>query len=130
MTVKKQQNDLDAFKPSPPEHRLDDKAASLEEEIQELKREFKREKFTYIFAANFFLLLFISSVGNSATLTLSVIVSLMFQIAMAKWLDFPWITRNLERWHELVFQWGSKKVNGEEDNTEPLPHSEKNKTEK
>ena len=43
------EDDLDAFKPAPPQHRIDDKAAVLEKEVQSLKSGFNRERFLYFF---------------------------------------------------------------------------------
>jgi len=116
--------DLQAFEPSPPEHRLDDKAASLEDDVQSLKAEFKRERFVYIFSVIVLFLLFVGSVGNESVFVLAIIAALILLIGLANWLQFPWVVVNLQRWHDLCFLWMQKKVRGEtaeDEDTEPLP---------
>src|SRR5690606_30982625 len=58
-------NDLDAFAPSPPQHRLDDKAAALEAEIEALKAESKRVYFVLIFVSVVFFLMLFGSVARN-----------------------------------------------------------------
>ena len=63
-------NDLEGFKPSPPAHKIDDKAAMLEDELQDIKLRFNRERFIYIYIAAFFLVLTIWPSGAGAGLSL------------------------------------------------------------
>jgi hypothetical protein len=115
-------SDLDAFVPSPPQHRLDDKAASLEDEILGLKAEFRRERFVYAFVIVFLFNCFVGSVGPAGVFALSIVASLIFLIAMGKWLKFPWAMKSLERWHNLCLEFAERKIRGKppaEEETEP-----------
>lgn len=114
--------DLESFKPSPPAHRIDDKAATLENELQDLKLRFNRERFMYVFIMT---VLFVCLVGPhlpSALLAFLITASLIFTISVGKYLDFPWAVVPLERWHDLWYRYCEKKMLGKDDGpkTEPL----------
>ena len=63
----------------------------------------------------------IGSLGSSAVFGFSIITSLILLIALAKWLDFPWIVTDLERWHVRLGHWFDRKFGGGKiDKIEPL----------
>ncbi|RWK81030.1 hypothetical protein [Mesorhizobium sp.] len=117
--------DLEAFNPSPPNHKIDDKAAQLEEEIQAIKVEAKRVYFVLSFIATAFFLLFVASVGNRAVIAIAIAASLILLIGIAKWLEFPWVVLNLERWHDMFFKACERWIGGKKPpTTEPVPDQE------
>lgn len=114
--------DLEGFTPSPPAHRIDDKAATLEDELQDLKLRFSRERFMYVFIMT---VLFVCLVGpnlSNGLLAFLITASLIFTISVGKYLDFPWAVVPLERWHDLWYRYCERKMLGKEDSieTEPL----------
>lgn len=113
--------DLDGFKPSPPASRIDDKAATLENDIQDLKVKFNRERFMYVFIMS---VLFVCLIGPHLTnglLGFLITASLIFTISVGKYLDFPWAVVPLERWHDLWYRYCEKKLIGKEElDKEPL----------
>lgn len=117
------EDDLDAFRPAPQQHRLDDKAAVLEKEVQSLKSAFNRERFLYLFALQcFFVLLIAPNVSGEAFYFLVVAVILL-SIGLARHLDFPWIGMHLEKWHDLLYEAAQKYIlrkKPKEVETEPL----------
>lgn len=123
-------SDLDNFSAGPPARRIDDKAAELEQEIQSIKANFNRERFTYYFViALLFNILIASIAPKNSMLYLSIVGCLMLLIALGKWLDFPWISSHLERWHDLFFRFCERWMIGKKpDEVEPLPpnHNENN----
>lgn len=115
--------DLEAFDPGPPGRKLDDKAAQLEGEIQSVKRDARRVYFVLSFVATAFFLLFVASVGNSAVIAIAIAASLVLMIGIAKWLEFPWVVVNLERWHDMFFKACEGKLTGKKaQTTEPIPN--------
>ncbi|OHV26947.1 hypothetical protein EOS93_06055 [Rhizobium sp. RMa-01] len=121
-----EKDDLEAFRPAPPARRIDDKAASLEQDIQGLKANFNRERFAYYFVMVLLFNILIASIGNNPAIYICIIGSLLIMIGLAKWLDFPWVSAHLERWHDLFYQacerWLLKSKQPE---VEPLPIEEK-----
>jgi len=97
-------DDLEKFTAGPPSHRLDDKAAELEEEIQTLKVECKRIYFVLTFIATVFFMLFVASVATTAAISIAIVFSLIFLVGTANWLDFPWVTKNLQQWLNLLLK--------------------------
>lgn len=114
-------NDLDAFKPSPPQRKIDDKAATLEAELLGQKAEFRRERFVYVFVIATLFSILMGAFNNWGLFFFSVIASTILLIAMAHWLDFPWVVTNLQRWHESLHKAFEKRANGKQEETEPLP---------
>lgn len=115
--------DLEGFQPSPPAHRIDDKAATLEDELQDLKLRFGRERFMYIFIITTLTVVLVGpSITNNFILGFFVIAALIFVIAMGKYLDFPWAVLPLERWHDLLYKACERKFlgNGKDTKTEPI----------
>lgn len=117
-----QQSDLEAFEPAPPNRRLDDKAAILEQENSRLKSSFNRERYIYAFSIGILFNIIIASFGNNATIGISIVGSLLLFLGLASFLDFPWITPHLNRWHDLAFRVCEKWFMGKKvEETEPLP---------
>jgi hypothetical protein len=88
--------------------RVDDKAAALEESVEHLKAEFRKERFVYIFiiGALFDTLMLAVAPGMASSFVL--IATIILLIGLAKWLEFPWVTE-LEGWHNrLISFWHSK----------------------
>lgn len=92
------EDDLEAFKPAPLQHRIDDKAAVLEKEVQSLKVGFKRERFLYYFIIQGLVLGLIGPYVPGYVFTAMIVIALLFSIGLAKYLDFPWIVLHLEKW--------------------------------
>lgn len=120
-------SDLEVFQPSPPSHRIDDKAATLEDELQDLKIRLNRERFLSCFIG---IVLAVCLVGPSLpniVLGYLIIASLIFIIVLAKYLDFPWAVPILERFLELLFKGLEKKLvgNSADEKTEPIDDSKK-----
>ena len=116
------EGDLDGFEPSPPSHRIDDKAATLEDELQDLKLRFNRERFMYVFIM---VVLFVCLVGPNLTngvLGFLITAALIFTISVGKYFDFPWAVVPLERWHDLWYRYCERKMlgKGEERPNEPF----------
>lgn len=89
-------NDLDKFSAGPPQRRIDDKAAELEAEIQQIKADSRRIYFVLSFISSSFFLLFVAATAQTTVISFAVIMVLIFLIGLAKWLDFPWVTENLQ----------------------------------
>lgn len=112
--------DLEVFPPAPIEHRLDDKAAALEAEIQAVKTKADREKYLLIFVCiTLFVCLVIPHLPEIAQYFL-IIASIVFGIGAGKYLDFPWIVVPLERWHNLFFKFCERKMLGKRDDDENI----------
>lgn len=117
------ENDLEAFKPAPPQHRIDDKAAVLEKEIQSLKVGFKRERFLYIFVIQGLVLGLVGPHLPGFVFSVLIVIALLFSIGLAKYLDFPWIVLHLEKWEHLLYETAQKRLLGkkpEEPQNEPI----------
>ena len=93
--------DLDNFNPSPPQNRLDDKAATLEAELADRKAHFNKERFCYFFAITTLFNMLIASKFDGAVVGISVVSGLLFLIGIGKWLDFPFIHERLDSWERL-----------------------------
>lgn len=117
-------DDLAGFKRSAPQHRLDDKAAVLEKEVQSLKSGFNRERFLYFFVIECLILVLIEpSIESGRVFGLLVVAALLFSIGLGKHLDFPWIGVYLEKWHDLFYETAERalrKKPGKLLETEPL----------
>ncbi|AHD08089.1 ABC transporter permease [Phaeobacter gallaeciensis] len=123
------ENDLEAFKPGPPQHRIDDKAAVLEREIQDLKVGFRRERFLYYFIIQGLILGVVGPHLPGAVFGVLIVFCLLFSIGLAKFLDFPWIVLHLERWEQLLYDGAKKRILGppeSEVTTEPLDNGDEN----
>lgn len=98
------EDDLAAFKPAPPQHRIDDKAAVLEKEVQSLKSGFNRERFLYFFVIECLTLALVALSLPGKVFYFLIVAALLFSIGLAKHLDFPWIGMHLEKWHDLFYE--------------------------
>ena len=118
--------DLEGFAPSPPAHRIDEKAATLEDEIQDLKIKFNRERFTYVFILTVFFVLLIGPHLTNGLLAFLITAALIFTISVGKYLDFPWAVVPLERWHDLWYRACEKKLlgAGSKRETEPIENGD------
>lgn len=115
-------DDLEAFPPAPPNRRIDDKAAVLEQDIQSLKANFNRERFAYYFVMLLLFNIFVASIAPQSAMYVSVVGSLLMLIGLGKWLDFPWISPHLERWHELFYRVCERwLIKNKPPEVEPLP---------
>ena len=63
-----------------------------------MKSEFRKERFVYCFVIAVLFNLFVSTVANGLTASLSVVSTLILLIGLAKWLEFPWVVTHLEVW--------------------------------
>lgn len=126
MSELEEPGDLDGFKPSPPEHRIDDKAATLEDELQDLKLKFNRERFMYVFILTVFFVCLIGPHLTNGLLAFLITAALVFTISVGKYLDFPWAVVPLERWHDLWYRYCEKRLlgSGDERETEPVEGDE------
>ncbi|WP_417794791.1 hypothetical protein [Terasakiella pusilla] len=116
-------DDLESFKPAPPQHRIDDKAAVLEKEVQSLKVGFKRERFLYYFIIQGLVLGLVGPHIPGSVFSVLIVIALLFSIGLAKYLDFPWIVIHLERWEQLLYEATQKRLLGkqlEEAQNEPI----------
>ena len=121
------ETDLEAFKPAPPEHRIDDTAAVLEKEVQSLKVGFKRERFLYYFIIQGLVLGLVGSYVPGFVFTVLIVFSLLSSIGLAKYLDFPWIVLHLEKWEHLCYEAAQKRLLGkkpEEPQNEPIENAD------
>jgi hypothetical protein len=115
-------NDLEAFEPGPSNRRLDDKAAILEQENARLKSSFNRERYIYAFSIGILFNIIIASFGNHAMIGISLVGSILLFLGLASFLDFPWITPHLNRWHDLAYKVCERWFLGKKaDEIEPLP---------
>jgi di/tricarboxylate transporter len=103
--------EIEILNPPTPPTRVDDKAAALEESVEGLRAEFRRERFVYIFiiAALFDALLL--SVAPASAAWFMVVASLVLLIGCAKWLEFPWVIAELEGWHKRIVSFWHTKTN-------------------
>ncbi|KSV84526.1 hypothetical protein N183_11915 [Sinorhizobium sp. Sb3] len=115
------ENDLEAFDPAPPNRRIDDKAAALEQENTRLKANFNRERFVYILSIAILFNILIASIGNRSMVGIGLVGSLLLLLGLSKFLDFPWIVAHLDRWHDLALRACEKFVDKPKEETEPLP---------
>lgn len=122
--AKQQGSDLDAFQPSPPARKIDDKAATLESELIGLKAEFRRERFVYFFIMATLFCLLMGATTNGWLFFFSVVASTVLLIALAHWLDFPWVVTNLQRWNDAMHLYFLKRTNGKPEEVEPLPSAQ------
>jgi hypothetical protein len=123
-TVDKSASDLDSFVSSPPQQRLDDKAAFLETEISEQKAKFNKERFVYLYCVVVLLNILIGQNFNGAIFSFTIVSSIILLIGVGKWLDFPFIHDRLDRWERLLFDALEKKLTGKKSiDTEPIDGS-------
>jgi hypothetical protein len=120
-SARRKNTDLDAFQPSPPARKIDDKAATLEAEILGLKAEFRRERFVYTFIIATLFCLLVGVATSWWLFFFSVVAATVLLIAMAHWLDFPWVVANLQRWNDAMHTFFLKRANGKPEEVEPLP---------
>jgi len=120
--IPEEAEDLEGFKPSPPAHRIDDKAATLEDELQDLKLRFNRERFMYVFILTVFFVCLVGPHLTNGLLAFLVTAALIFTISVGKYLDFPWAVLPLERWHDLWYRYCERRLlgQGNEGKTEPI----------
>lgn len=89
-----QASDLDNFKPSPPAVRIDDKAARLEEELQDLKRQLTTERFCFSIIGVGLINLFVGAT-NPWLLFASLPFSYLTLLALGQLLGFPHLNQEL-----------------------------------
>lgn len=119
--------DLDAFQPSPPNRKLDDKAAKLELEIQALRSQFNKERVTYHFVIVLLFNLFVVvTVKENTPIYLSLIGTVILLYGTARWLDHPWLGDTLSRWHDLIFDVCKQRLLKKDEKVEPLPVQNEN----
>lgn len=97
--------------PSAP-RKLDEAYYELQNRLEGKDAEFKKERFVYIFAI---LVLFdglMLEKASGVTSFFFLVSTLVFAIAAAKWLEFPWIVTDLEVWHNRIGKWWDKKYGG------------------
>lgn len=121
--------DLEGFKPSSADSKLDEKAAYIENQYVEMKSSFNRERVTYHFVIGLLvnIIIFSLSADNSVKY-LSLVGSIIVLYATARWLDHPWMGDTLAKWHDLMFEACKGKLLGKrKDESEPLEiENEKN----
>lgn len=123
-TLEKTPTDLDKFIPSPPQHRVDDKAAALEADLAERKASFSRERFVYIFCLVVLFDILIGQHVPGYVFSFTIVASVLFLIGIGKWLDFPFIHDRLDRWERLLFDAAKAKITGKKPlDTEPMSGS-------
>jgi antibiotic biosynthesis monooxygenase (ABM) superfamily enzyme len=85
---------------------------------------FKKERFVYIYIITILFNLLIGSLvgqSNSPLFGFSVVSSLILLVSLAKWLEFPWVVTELERWLNRMGRLFDRKFgDGERDKIEPL----------
>lgn len=116
-------SDLESFKPAPPQHRIDDKAAVLEKEVQSLKSGFNQERFLYIFVIQGLFLALVAPALSGKVFYFLIVFALLFSIGLSKHLDFPWIGMHLEKWHDLFYSAAKNLLSGKKSKvqeSEPL----------
>jgi hypothetical protein len=102
-------SDIEILNPPNPPSRIDDKAAVLEESVQHLRAEFRRERFVYIFVITVLVDSLMLAQAPVSAAWFVVVASLVLLIGLAKWLEFPWVVTALEGWHaRFVSFWHSK----------------------
>jgi hypothetical protein len=100
--------------------KVDDKAAALEASIESMRAEFRKERFVYCFVMAVIFNLFVSAVGSTTTIGISIVASLILLIGLAKWLEFPWIVTHLELWLDRLGRtWDKRAATSEEGKREP-----------
>ncbi|MEO9166877.1 MAG: hypothetical protein ABI230_00590 [Aestuariivirga sp.] len=97
-------SDLDNLKPSPPSLKLDDKAATLEQELVGIKARFNQEHVVYLYIINLLFILLLSICVPKITVFIAIVGSLVVQMAIGKWLGFPWMHNDLDGWHRLMIE--------------------------
>jgi hypothetical protein len=111
--------DLDSFAPSPPAVRLDDKAATLENDILDLKVRFNRERFVYIFIATVLAASLIGPTLSGWILAFFLLSVFIFLISIGEYLDFPWAVVPMKRWMDLAYRACEKRALGKGGNEPP-----------
>jgi hypothetical protein len=99
---------------------MDDAYFELQLKNEQRSVEIRKERFVYIFVM---LCLFdglILAIAPKSVCIFFIISSLILAIALAKWLEFPWIVTNLEVWlTRLGRMWDQKFGGGPGDEIEP-----------
>ena len=113
------EGDLDAFAPSPPAIRLDDKAATLENDIQDLKVRFNRERYIYIFISTVLATALIGPNLSGWILAFFLVCTSIFLISIGEYLDFPWAVILMKRWMDLAIRAFEKRLIGKGDSAKP-----------
>lgn len=119
--------DLEAFQPSPPAVRLDDKAATLENELQDLKVRTNRERFIF----SFVIVILSSALVGPHLPTLVLLFFLLavsiLLISLGEYWDFPWAVGPMKRWMDLAYRAFERKYLGKDPEApkgiEPPPDS-------
>lgn len=106
--------DLEAFQPSPPSVRLDDKAATLENELQDLKVRTNRERFIFSFVIVILSSALVGPQLTGAVLYFVLIMAFILLISLGEYWDFPWAVGPMKRWMDLVYRACEKKWLGKD----------------
>jgi di/tricarboxylate transporter len=102
-------SEIEILNPPSPPTRVDDKAAALEESVERIRAEFRRERFVYIFVIAALFDSLMLAVAPPSAAWFIVLASLILLIGCARWLEFPWVLSELEGWHQrLVSLWHSR----------------------
>ncbi len=88
---------LVVLSPKTLDSKIDDKAAALENTIECLKAELRKERFVYIFIIISMFDGLMLSTGNEGLFLYFLFMSLIILIGLANWLEFPWVVVNLEK---------------------------------
>jgi membrane protein implicated in regulation of membrane protease activity len=67
-----------------------------------MKKERKHERFFWILVVTALANVLVTSFAPWPAATLLLVFSVLLLIAIAKWLEAPWIDAHLERWHDKI----------------------------
>lgn len=73
-------------------------AAALQEQLELQRTERKQERFFWFFAVTALANVIVGSLAPWYAASIFVLFSLTGLVALASWLEVPWIVRHLERW--------------------------------
>ncbi|NDA47749.1 MAG: hypothetical protein EBY21_10870 [Alphaproteobacteria bacterium] len=99
--------------PSPP-RKLDEAYLEIQKRLEEKDVAFKRERFVYLYIIIVLFDGLILSIADIKAFTFFLLATLILAIALAHWLEFPWIVTDLRVWLNKLHkgrQLGSNKEN-------------------
>lgn len=109
------------FEPETPPTKADDAISALQDIIESHKAESRKERFVCIFVMIILFDGFVGQLASTSVFVFFIVASLILSIALARWLEFPWIVTDLEVWLARVGRWLDNRFGkNEPDKTEPM----------
>lgn len=89
---------------------MDEKIHRLEQELLALKTSNSRERYVILFLLNVAVVATVGTFSPGYVFLFLIAATIILQIGLANWLNFPWVIQPLTRWLKILERWMEKKL--------------------